>query len=78
MQTKGFAYAHYPFILFWLGLLTGALLIALIFLSIQGKELQTRVIRNVTPAKTQTVQQVPLKNAPSPYYGEPGGWKPKN
>lgn len=80
MPTKRFSYAYYPFILFWLGLLTGVLLIAVILLyeAIQGEELQTKVMRNVTPTKTQTVQQLPLKNAPSPYYGEPGGWKPKN
>ncbi|MEK7172120.1 MAG: hypothetical protein AAB739_04380 [Patescibacteria group bacterium] len=67
-----------PFVIFWLGVLTGALLVGLLFLyKVTGGDLQTSVLK--TPAKQQyksaTVQTktpIGLKNAgdPNPWLGK--------
>ena len=64
-----------PFIIFWLGVLTGALLVGLLFLyKVTGGDLQTSVLK--TPAKQQYKSATVKTKAPTGLKntGDPNPW----
>lgn len=74
--------AFNPFIIFWLGVLTGALLIGLLFLyKVTGGDLQTSVLRTTTQpinkTSTSSTYSAPLYTQPlsgSVNAGDPSPW----